>query len=267
MASEVMPGLWWLHGTRGCNVYLLRAADGSLALVDTGFGANVPAILRELEAVTGARRLDFILLTHRHVDHSGAAAGLHQQTGARIVAGEADCHRRPGGDLVLRRDWRPPNWVRRALGAVLGNPAAHGPVPVHIAIPASAEACEVAPGIEAVPAPGHTRGTLCYVAREQRACFVGDLCISHRDRLSRSMRAANDDERGYLRSLQAFVPHAAPHGFPGHGYPVLECFPAALEELARRPRRPSALRNLPSRARKLWRFGQFILCPRTGDGP
>ena len=36
-ADLVAPGTWWLRGTRGANVYLVEADDGSLVLVDTGF--------------------------------------------------------------------------------------------------------------------------------------------------------------------------------------------------------------------------------------
>jgi len=35
LADLLAPGLWWLHGTRGSNVYLVEADDGQLALVDT----------------------------------------------------------------------------------------------------------------------------------------------------------------------------------------------------------------------------------------
>ena len=50
MADLLAPGLWWLHGTRGSNVYLVESDDGQLALVDTGFSSSAEAIIGELKA-------------------------------------------------------------------------------------------------------------------------------------------------------------------------------------------------------------------------
>ncbi len=36
MADEVAPGVWWLAGTRGSNVFAIEL-PGQLAIVDSGF--------------------------------------------------------------------------------------------------------------------------------------------------------------------------------------------------------------------------------------
>ena len=62
-ADLVAPGTWWLRGTRGANVYLVEADDGSLVLVDTGFRGSEAAILRALDGVAPGKPLEAILLT------------------------------------------------------------------------------------------------------------------------------------------------------------------------------------------------------------
>ena len=65
------------------NVYLISDGEGTL-VVDPSCDAD--AILEAL----GERRLDAIVLTHNHNDHTGAAAALRAATGAEVVASAAD---------------------------------------------------------------------------------------------------------------------------------------------------------------------------------
>ncbi len=245
--EQVIPGVWWLHGTRGSNVYLVRTAAGDVALVDTGFADSAPAIFDALDAL--GLPLRAILLTHRHRDHTGAAAVVAAATGAPVIAGAGDCRVRHG-QLVLRSGVGRSHPVRLAVAFLRRRPA---PVPVAIAI-AIAEQQEVAPGILAVPTPGHTPGSLCFVALHQRAAFVGDLVISHGGELTRSLRWANHDDRQYLQSIASFSAVGPPAGFPGHGPPMLSDFDVALRQLAALPRRPLTPRTAVERAIRLARF-------------
>ncbi|MCC6492774.1 MAG: MBL fold metallo-hydrolase [Pirellulales bacterium] len=75
-----------------CNCYLIDYGRG-LALVDTGLGLGVDAILDNLRSHgLDPRRLSHILLTHTHLGHWGGAAGLREATGAEIWAPEAGRH-------------------------------------------------------------------------------------------------------------------------------------------------------------------------------
>lgn len=71
-----------------CHVYLLDGGT-ELALIDTGVGRDVPAIVGQIEAA-GFRPSDItkILITHLHLDHAGGAAELQQLCGAEIVASQ-----------------------------------------------------------------------------------------------------------------------------------------------------------------------------------
>lgn len=53
--------------------------DGHAAFVDTGTNSSVPALLHELEARDIApEQVDYVLLTHIHLDHAGGAGALMQ---------------------------------------------------------------------------------------------------------------------------------------------------------------------------------------------
>lgn len=268
MADQVVPGVWRLHETRGCNVYLLEARDGRLVLVDTGFPSSTPGILRELTRLAPGRELAAILITHGHFDHAGGAGSL-RSTGTLVVAGRGDTRLLPDGRRVIAPRVGRTHLARRLLGRKL--PGAL----VIVDVPLDGEA-EVLPGIRAVPVPGHTPGSYCYIDEDRGIAFAGDLVISHEDRLSRAMSFANADDTRYLRSLAEFAKRSPDIGCPGHGIPVLAGFAEQLRTLAATPRRnalsPAVMFN---RARRLRSFATQISTvrrhpaddPGTADRP
>ncbi|MET1086572.1 MAG: MBL fold metallo-hydrolase [Arthrobacter sp.] len=87
------PGPMSLDGT---NSYILQAPGSAGAVVvDPG-----PLDEAHLQALAGAARVELILVTHRHGDHTAGSARLHQLTGAAVRAADpAHCH---GSGTVLR---------------------------------------------------------------------------------------------------------------------------------------------------------------------
>jgi len=251
VADRIAEGVWWLHGTRGSNVYAIEAG-GELALVDTGFRDSLVPILAELESIAPGRRLHRILLTHAHRDHSGAAAALRSETGARVVAGIGDTHLDRSGFRVLASGPSRHRIVSRLARALARRPVIVAGIEVDEALEGDGE---VIPGLRAVHVPGHTAGSYCFVLDDRGIAFVGDLVISHPARLARPMAMTNADDRQYLESLAAFAATAPPSGCPGHGNPVIGTFAEAIRETASHPRRhilaPSLLFE---RARMLARF-------------
>ncbi|MFO0400586.1 MAG: MBL fold metallo-hydrolase, partial [Alphaproteobacteria bacterium] len=76
--------------------WLLRAADGRLAVCDPAEDAPVAAVI---EAMGG--KLDLILLTHHHGDHVAGVPGLVARYGAKVVGAAADSHRLPPLDQAV----------------------------------------------------------------------------------------------------------------------------------------------------------------------
>ncbi|RLT28244.1 MAG: MBL fold metallo-hydrolase [Chloroflexi bacterium] len=259
MASVVVPGIWRLEGTRGSNVYLVEAADGQLVLIDTGFAPSLDAIEAELAATVPGRHLSMVLLTHSHPDHSGAAEGLREHLGVPVVIGSGDAKQDSEGWRVSMTSKRGPmSWLMRRMMR-----RRMPPLP-RIDRVLDGE-FEVVPGLLAIPTPGHTPGSYCFLDTARDVAFVGDLVISHNDGLARSLKFINSDDRQYLETMRIFGERAPSIGCCGHGEPVLANFGEQLRTLAALPRRSgTSPAVLLWRVRRLLRFARGLRNEQRG---
>lgn len=77
--------------------YLLHdAASAQTAVVDPSEAAPVLAFAR-----ARGLKIDFVLNTHHHPDHSGGNLGIKKETGCKIVGPAPDRERIPGIDIAL----------------------------------------------------------------------------------------------------------------------------------------------------------------------
>jgi glyoxylase-like metal-dependent hydrolase (beta-lactamase superfamily II) len=191
-----------------------------LTVIDTGFVGNTEAVLGAIGEL-GRRPADlgYILLTHRHRDHTGSASELRAATGARIVAHWAE--------------------TRQVDGATVLESLGPGRTPVDLMVE-DGEVLET--GISTVHTPGHTAGSACFLLPDSKTLFLGDLAINNIERLSRPLPYSNDDETAYEESLRKVASMEVETGYFGHGPPLMTGLKAALEELVSRPRAPTWLR-------------------------
>lgn len=168
--------------------YLLEGDDGTLALVDPGWGeGDALGRLRAAVAATGHDLADvgLVVATHLHADHLGAADAVRRATGARVAlhALDADADRWLGdrastAEVELAR-WGVPVAELAALRAswVVGS-AVTSVVPDVLLedgdllpLPGRAVRCAWT--------PGHTAGHLCLVDPEGGLVLTGDHVLPH----------------------------------------------------------------------------------------
>lgn len=120
------PGPLTLDGT---NTWLLRAT-GSATSVVVDPGPDDDAHVEAVAAAAG--RVELIVLTHRHDDHSGGVDALHRLTGAPVLAADPRWrrdHRGPRDGEVLRAAglrltvWAVPGHTADSLAVLVGNGA------------------------------------------------------------------------------------------------------------------------------------------------
>ena len=202
LASVVLapnPGPMTLDGT---NSYLLAAAEGSsVVVVDPG-----PTDESHLAALAGAGPVELILITHRHIDHTEAAAELSRRTGAPVRAADpAHCI---GGPPVLDGE------QITAAGV----------------------------DIKVLATPGHTEDSVCFLLAGDGptgSVLTGDTILGR----GTTVIAPPDGNLGsYLSSLELLAGLGPRFVLPAHGPALPDLQAVAGEYLAHRAQRLAAIR-------------------------
>lgn len=186
------PGPMTLDGTRS---YVLGREH--LVIVDPG--PDRPGQLDALAGVVNGRDVVFVLLTHAHADHAGAAAGASRRFGAELGA-SADTLSRLG-----------PGIAGRALE--------------------DGESVDPEEGLSltALHTPGHSADHVCYLTEPGRRLLTGDLVLGEGSSAILHPDGRVSDALASLARLIALRPQLL---LPGHGPPVDAAMPR-LEEYRR----------------------------------
>lgn len=144
------------------------------ALVDAGTSLSLAAVQEGL----GKNSLDYVLLTHIHPDHAGAAGALARLfPNARIGV-----HERGAAHLM------DPSKLNASVRAFTGSLATlYGEVqavpPERIWVVKHGDLIDLGKGIvlEAIDAPGHAPHHLCFYERSHRGLFCGDALGIYRE--------------------------------------------------------------------------------------
>jgi glyoxylase-like metal-dependent hydrolase (beta-lactamase superfamily II) len=171
--------------------------EGAVAVVDPG--PDDDSHLAALLAAVDGERVETVLVTHTHRDHSPGAKRLSAATGARILGAAPFTPRGDGTaglDSSHDRDYSPD------------------------AILADGERLQGRGyTIEAVATPGHCSNHLCFALVDEGALFSGDHVMAW----STSVVAPPDGSmRAYMASLDKLRLRAETVYWPGHGGPIVE---------------------------------------------
>ena len=183
-------------GSYQTNCYLIiDKISGASALIDPGF--YTPS-LEKLLADNGVDKLDYILLTHGHLDHTCGAAYVQKKYGGKIVIGEEDAYTL--GVYKFSEDT--PDYK----GAFTACEA-------DILLTDETELPFGSKTIKIMYTPGHTLGEVCYII--DNLFFVGDVIF--RDAIGRT-----DLEGGniftMIKTLKKICAIEEDYMvFPGHG--------------------------------------------------
>lgn len=147
------------------SVWLIRdAGRGQTLLVETGPAASVPRLREDLRAI-GADRIDYLIYTHIHLDHSGGVGQFHAAYPGTLVIAPL------GGQAHLIA----PDRLYEASAATLGAGVVESygkPVP----LPGGAFAKEAPEGLTVINTPGHApfHDSYIYELDGKRILFPGE---------------------------------------------------------------------------------------------
>ena len=161
-----------------CTVYLVM--DDKTALVETGFSVQIPDILEAVNKLGyDIRKLSYIIPTHVHPDHAGAAGLLARQLPQTKVVAYSRASKVLADPFVLER-------LMQGFQQVFGDGAQErfGEM-----LPIAEEKFVLVQDGESIPlgerelrvihTPGHDPNHLCFLDTKSRGLFCGDALGAH----------------------------------------------------------------------------------------
>lgn len=206
----------------GTNSYLVGAGD-AWTCIDPGpaLPEHVRALVDAVKAQGPAARIERILVTHTHRDHSPGAAPLSLATGAPVL-----------GRVAAHPEWQDDTFA----------PARE---------PRHGERIALAPGVtlRVIHTPGHASNHLCYLLEEEKTLFTGDHVMQGSTVV---INPPDGDMAAYLRALEGLLEEDLEWLAPGHGFLVAHPHEVLRALVAHRLRREAkvvaALQRQPAPA-------------------
>jgi glyoxylase-like metal-dependent hydrolase (beta-lactamase superfamily II) len=203
------------------HAYLLQGDDG-WTLVDTGVGLPDARDIWRAELEQAGGKVARILVTHFHPDHVGAAADLHELTGAPVYQGSLDyaqCELVWGNPAWPKRivEWFHSNGVPDDVTRELVEQAdVYRPFIRYQPDPVLVETGESLDGWELVAAPGHADGQLCLL--KAGILVSADHLLAKITPTVGLWPASRPDPLGdYLAALERTIELEPRLALPGHG--------------------------------------------------
>jgi len=209
---EIIPNVHQLT-IAGANIILI--AEEELTLVDCGFRGSSAHIMDFLKKLgRSEREVSLIIITHNHYDHAGEVSEVKKLTGARVAAHRADIgdgDSYPSYAGVVRKAMRTP--LFSALHPRFIVEAGEVDLPL-----VGGEVLKPLGGLEVIPTPGHTPGSISLFSARHKLLIVGDA-INRRRWLPPKM--ASTDLAQALDSIKRLARLNFDIICYGHGRPLI----------------------------------------------
>ena len=178
------------------NVYLiLDEASKEAAVIDTALGARD---LRGKAESLGAK-IEYILNTHGHPDHTADDAPLKSATGAKLAIFEVDAYR-------LERNAKESKWFL---------PAPPPAVTADILLKEGTTVKVGSTALETLHTPGHTEGSCCFHDAVDDVLFSGDTLFAGSCGRTDTLGGSPAKMKASLERLARLPPETLV--LPGHG--------------------------------------------------
>ena len=194
MEPEILPNLWQVGGAgfsspEDAAIYLVRFGDKA-TLVDAGCGNGHDLLKSNISrCIPKSVKIEYLLLTHCHFDHTGGAEAIRKEYGCKIVAHALDAVYLESGDSEVTAA----SWYGSRME----------PLPIDVKIENDHQTIKIGKKkIKAHHCPGHSPGSLVYTTKMdgQKVLFGQDV----HGPLDPSLRSDAKAYQSSLRKILAF---------------------------------------------------------------
>lgn len=182
------------------NVYLVLSEKRRGIVIDSGTGLGFENMLRNILelGINPFKDIEYVILTHCHIDHAGGASALYYGLGVKTVAHEPDS--------LFIREGNPDKTLAKKLGLEFK------PSPITVNLRKEYETLEVDEMVfEIIHTPGHTQGSVSvyFEIHGNKVLALGDTILSEEQ---------NEDFHALKRSLSKILQYDFEIVLGGHDY-------------------------------------------------
>ena len=194
MAPKILPNLWQVGGAgfsspEDAAIYLVRFGNKA-TLIDAGCGNDHDLLKSNIaQCIPKSVKIEYLLLTHCHFDHTGGAEAVRKEYGCKIVAHALDAVYLESGDSEVTAA----SWYGSRME----------PLPIDVKIENDHQTIKIGKKkIKAHHCPGHSPGSLVYTTKMdgQKVLFGQDV----HGPLEPSLRSDAKAYQSSLRKILAF---------------------------------------------------------------
>jgi len=183
-------------------VFVLEKQNGMLTLIDAGLEKYAPTIIKKIRKKWGSlEKIERIVFTHRHYDHTGGLATLIREM-TTISTPESPEER---VEIVCHED-EAPHFANTLRGQII-NPnrtVKHD------------EIIDEELNLKAIHVPGHSWGHICLLLEKEKLLFLGDLLMLMPFGLRPIFEKFCDDYEQYLETVGTILNYDWDFAIPSH---------------------------------------------------
>ena len=216
---------------RYTNFFLI--VEDHLTLIDTGLRGSIRGLVHFIRSLgRSPEEINLIILTHNHMDHFGGLAELRKLTRAEVAA--------PKNDFVIDDSPVPypaGNCIRKLLQVSALSHLRRRFVLESKDVDILLEGGEIFPilgGLQVIPTPGHTAGSISLYASRKKLLIVGDALKKKQGMLRLPLITLTSDIQQAVSSIRRMSELDVDIILFGHGRPVTENAKAGLLRLSER---------------------------------
>jgi len=217
--AEIVPGVFWVKGTLGSNIYIRMTNGGRPIVIDGGFPSDFFKIKKVLDRDLLSRPV-LAVATHYHLDHVGSLYELKRRYGLKIAAHQEDANVIEGKEAFEIYKLDP---FRRIYYTAL-SPFLFQYKHTHVELKISGVKSFL-PGGEllAIHIPGHTIGSIALLDCENGILFSGDSVRNEKGRIEGPPPQFSTDSALARRALrERLIDVDFNILLPGHGEPIVK---------------------------------------------
>ena len=210
--------IWQLLSVRS-NSFLIRTSEGVTVLVDTGMKSAFKSLVKNMEA-TGIPdlKLDYLLLTHTHFDHSRNTSILKGKTSCQIVVHQSEAQFVRDGYTPVPGGTNPFTKLISIPGKAIGKRwFGYRAFEPDILVNDQSVSLSGISELQLLCTPGHTSGSVSLILNSEIA-IAGDALFGGFP--NRVLSPFADDARELVRSWKRLLETGCSVFLSGHGAPI-----------------------------------------------